>query len=168
MSDDTEAKEPVKVISTPVVLDYTYSPGIAQDRFLRAIKEGRMLGLGCEECGRVYFPSRGSCPRCAKPTTKEVEVKDSGTVITYCVVRVPSANIEVELPYCAANILFDGADITTTLLVQGCPMEDIRIGMRVQAVWRPEAEWDYTLSNIDHVKPLDEPDVPFDEIKEYS
>ena len=40
--------------------------------------------------------------------------------------------------------------------------------MRVEAVWRPEAEWDYTLSNIDHVKPLDEPDVPFDEIKEYS
>ena len=165
MSEETE---PVKVIQTPVELDYTYGPGVAGDKFLRAIKEGRMIGLGCEECGRVYFPTRGSCPRCAKPTTKEVEVKDTGTVITFSVVRVPSENIEVELPYCAANVLFDGSDISTTLLVQECKMEDIRIGMRVQAVWRPKEEWDYTLSNIKYVKPLDEPDVPFDEIKEYS
>jgi len=164
----SDAREPVKVLNTPVVLDYTYSPGLAQDRFLRAIKQGRLLGQGCEECGRVYIPSRGSCPRCAKPTTREVEVKDTGTVVTYSVVRVPSENIEVELPYCAANILLDGADITTTALIQECPMEDIRIGMRVQAVWRPKEEWDYTLSNIKYFKPLDEPDVAYDEIKEYS
>ena len=164
----SEAKESVKVINTPVVLNYVYSPGIAQDRFLRAIKEGRLLGQGCEECGRVYIPSRGSCPRCAKPTSREVEVKDTGTVVTYSVVRVPSSNIEVELPYCGANILLDGADISTTALIQECPMEDIRIGMRVKAVWRPKEEWDYTLSNIKYFKPLDEPDVPYDEIKEYS
>lgn len=164
----SEARDPVKVLNTPVVLDYVYSPGLAQDRFLRAIKQGRLLGQGCEECGRVYIPSRGSCPRCAKPTTREVEVKDTGTVVTYSVVRVPSENIEVQLPYCAANILLDGADITTTALIQECPMEDIRIGMRVQAVWRPKEEWDYTLSNIKYFKPLDEPDVAYDEIKEYS
>jgi len=164
----SEAREPVKVLNTPVVLDYVYTPGIAQDRFLRAIKQGRLLGQGCAECGRVYIPSRGSCPRCAKPTTREVEVKDTGTVVTYSVVRVPSENIEVELPYCAANILLDGADITTTALIQECKMEDIRIGMRVQAVWRPEEEWGYTLSNIKYFKPLDEPDVAYDEIKEYS
>jgi len=164
----SEEKEAVTRIRTPVERDYTYTPGVAADRFLRAIKVGKMLGQGCAQCGRVYFPSRGSCPRCAKPTTKEVEVKESGTVVTYSVVRVPSENIEVELPYCAANVLFDGSDITTTMLVQECPMEDIRIGMRVQAVWRSKEEWDYTLSNIKYVKPLDEPDVPFDEIKEYS
>lgn len=164
----SEAKEPVKVINTPVVLDYVYSPGLAQDRFLRAIKEGRLLGQGCESCGRVYIPSRGSCPRCAKPTTREVEVKDTGTVVTFSVIRVPSENIQVELPYCAANILLDGADISLTALIQECPMEDVRIGMRVKAVWRPKAEWDYTLSNIEYFKPLDEPDVAYDEIKEYS
>lgn len=164
----SEEKEAVKVIDTPVALDYTYRPGIAADRFLRAIKQGKMLGQGCEECGRVYFPSRGACPRCAKPTTKEVEIKDTGTVITFSVVRVPSENIQVELPYCAANILFDGADITTTLLVQECAMEDVRIGMRVQAVWLPEDQWEYGMTNIEYVKPLDEPDRPFDEIKEYS
>ena len=40
--------------------------------------------------------------------------------------------------------------------------------MRVEAVWRPESEWDYTLSNIKYFRPTGEPDVPFDEIKEYS
>ena len=47
-------------------------------------------------------------------------------------------------------------------------LKDVRIGMRLEAVWRPESEWDYNLSNIKYFRPIDEPDVPFDEIKEYS
>ena len=81
---------------------------------------------------------------------------------------MPSENITVDLPYCAANILLDGADISLTGLIQECKPEDVRIGMRLEAVWIPESEWDYNLSNIKYFRPIDEPDVPFDEIKEYS
>ena len=41
------------------------------------------------------------------------------------------------------------------------------MGMRVQAVWAPEEEWDITLNNIRYFKPIDEPDVPFDDFKEH-
>ncbi len=47
------------------------------------------------------------------------------------------------------------------------PME-VEIGMRVKAVWKPKSEWVPSLGNIDHFEPLDEPDVPFDQIKEIS
>jgi uncharacterized OB-fold protein len=164
----SEEQEPVTRIVTPVHIEYEYTPGVASEKFLRGVKQGKLMGQACDECGRVYVPPRGACPRCAAPTSKEVELAHKGTVVTFCVVRVPSENITVDLPYCAANILLDGADISLTGLIQECKPEDVRIGMRLEAVWIPESEWDYNLSNIKYFRPIDEPDVPFDEIKEYS
>ena len=40
--------------------------------------------------------------------------------------------------------------------------------MRVQAVWKPEAEWDFSVANIKYFQPLAEEDIPFEKIKEYS
>jgi len=169
MGDSTnEERGPVEKIVTPVRVDYIYTPGKASTPFLRGVKEGKIIGAACDKCERVYVPPRGACPRCAAPTSKQVELPNQGTVITFCIVRVPSENIEVELPYCAASVLLDGADITFNGLVQEIPFDQVRIGMRVEAVWRPKAEWDYSLGNIKHFKPLDEPDVPFEKIKEYS
>ena len=164
----SEAREPVTRIVTPVHVDYTYTPGIAATRFLRGLKEGKLLGAACDECGRVYVPPRGACPRCAKPTSTFREVGPRGTVITYSVVRVPSENIDVPLPYCVASILLDGADISMSGLIQECPLEQVRIGMRVEAVWRPAAEWSYDMANVRYFRPTGEADVPFERIKEYS
>jgi uncharacterized OB-fold protein len=164
----SEEQEPVTRIITPVKVDYEYTPGVTSERFLLGLKQGKLLGAACDECGRVYIPPRGACPRCAVPTSKIRELAHKGTIITLTIVRVPSDNIDVELPYCAASILLDGADISMTGLIQECPFEEVRIGMRVEAVWKPEAEWDYSSANIKYFRPIDEPDVPFDEIKEYS
>ncbi len=97
----SEEQEPVKVITTPVRIEYEYTPGVASGRYLRGLKQGKLLGAACDECGRVYIPPRGSCPRCAAATSTVKEVQHKGTVVTFCVVRVPSENITVDLPYCA-------------------------------------------------------------------
>ncbi len=166
MSDATsEEREPVTGIVTPVRAEYTYRPGIAAAKYLRAIAKGKLLGQACDSCGRVYVPARGACPRCGVPTTKEVELADRGTVVSLTVVRVPSENIQVELPYCVANIKLDGADIAFTGLIQECAMEDVRLGMRVEAVWKDPSEWEPTSENILYWKPSGEPDVPFEEIR---
>jgi hypothetical protein len=34
----------------------------------------------------------------------------------------------------------------------------------VQAVWKPEEEWDYAMDNIRYFKPIDEPTVPPEKI----
>jgi uncharacterized OB-fold protein len=160
--------EPVTMIVTPVRCEYMFTPGRASQKFLRAVEKGRIIGQACDGCGKVYVPPRGACARCGRATTREVEVKDTGTVVSFCIVRVPSQNIKVELPYVAANICLDGADISFSSLIQGCSWEDVRLGMRVKAVWKPKSEWIPSLGNIDFFEPLDEPDVPFDQIKEIS
>ena len=163
----SEAVEPVKSILTPVRLEYTYAAGRASRRFLRGIAEGRIVGQRCPGCKKVYVPARGSCPRCALPTEEEVDVSDKGTVTTYCIVRIPSENLSISPPFACAHILLDGADIPFFHVISECPLDRVRMGMRVQAVWVPKAELAPTLKSIQWFRPIDEPDVPFASFQEH-
>jgi len=159
--------EPVTILRTPVDLEYTYSAGQSASRFLRAIAQGKLLGQRCPVDGRVYFPSRGSCPQHGVPFTADtVELSDKGTVVTYSIVRVPSENIPLELPYIAVQVLLDGAD-TVLMHVLQAKLEDVHMGMRVQAAWRPREEWTTAMTNILYFRPIDEPDAAYDSYKEH-
>lgn len=154
----TEPGEPVTMITTPVHLrvDHTVSPG--EDVYLRGLAEGRVIGQRCPLCAKVYVPPRGACPTCGVPTGENVELPDRGTVTTFCVVNVPFLGQRIAPPYVAAYVLLDGADIAFLHLVLGCAPAEVRMGMRVRAVWRPEASWG---KNIDHFEPSGEPDAAF-------
>lgn len=163
----SDPRKPITSIVTPTRLEYDFTAGFASSRFLRGMQEGRILGQRCPQCTKVYVPTRGSCPRCGVPTQEEVEISGKGTVTTYCIVRVPSENIDLELPYTAAHILLDGADLPFFALIQECEAAEVRMGMRVEAVWAPVEEWGATLENIRYFRPIDEPDVPYDDFKEH-
>jgi|SRR5690606_14279724 len=163
----SETPAPVKTIKTPMRLEYQYTAGQATTRFLRGIAQGKILGQRCPSCRKVYVPPRGSCPRCAVPTEEEVECSDKGTVTTFAIVRVPSESLDVPLPFACVHVLLDGSDVPFFSVVQGCPLEQVRIGMRVQAVWVPKEELAPTLQSIKWFAPIDEPDVPFDQLQEH-
>jgi uncharacterized OB-fold protein len=112
-------------------------------------------------------PPRGSCPADGVGTDEEVEVAHSGTVTTFCVVRVPFAGQQIEVPYVTASILLDGADIPLMHLIQECPADEVRMGMRVEAVWVPDGELAPTLTSIRYFRPTGEPDAPFDSFREH-
>lgn len=161
-------REPVTTVTTPVRLTYRYTPGVAQERFYRAVEQGLLRGRRCSACGKVYLPPRGCCSMCGAPfTAEDVEVDDRGTVVTFAVVNVPFANQQVDLPYAVAEVLWDGAHITQQYLLQGVPADDVRMGMRVRAHWKPAEEREPSLSNIAYVTPVDEPDVPYDSYAGY-
>ena len=131
----SEEKQPIKSIVTPSRLEYDFTPGIATTRFLRHMAEGRIIGQRCSECTKVYIPARGSCPRCGVVTEEEVEVGPNGTVTTFCVVRVPSENIDLTLPYTAAHILLDGADTAMLHAVDAGDESKMSTDMRVVPRW---------------------------------
>jgi uncharacterized OB-fold protein len=161
-AEPAEPAEPVTMITTPVRLsyDHTVSPGEAS--YLRALAQGRIIGQRCPACGKVYLPPRGACPVDGVPTRDEVELPDTGIVTTFCVVNVPFAGQRISVPYVAASVLIDGADIAFQHLVLGCAPGQVRMGMRVRAVWKPRAEWETGSHNIDHFEPTGEPDAPYD------
>lgn len=154
--------ETVTMLTTPIRLEYTHTASRQESRFLRGLLEGRLLGQRCPACRKVYVPPRGACPEDGVPTEEEIELPDRGTVTTFCIVNVPFLGQRLTPPYVAAYILLDGADIAFQHLILDCPVEEVRMGMRVEAVWRPRDQWRPTLENIDHFRPTGEPDTPYD------
>jgi uncharacterized OB-fold protein len=159
--------EPVTMITTPIHLHYEHSASVEESRYLRGLAEGRLLGQRCPACRKVFIPPRGACPVDGVPTEEEVELADTGTVTTFCIVNVPFLGQRITPPYVAAYVLLDGADIPLQHLVLGCAAEEVRMGMRVKAQWRPRDEWGTTLRNIDHFRPTGEPDAAFESYREH-
>jgi uncharacterized OB-fold protein len=154
--------DPVTMIITPVRLRIQHSASAEESRYLIGLSEGKLIGQRCPACGKVYVPPRGACPTDGVPTTTDVELPDVGTVTTFCVVNVPFQGQRVPSPYVAASVLLDGADIAFQHLILGCEPDEVRMGMRVRAVWRPREEWGTTSENISHFEPAGEPDAPYE------
>ncbi|MFD4637985.1 Zn-ribbon domain-containing OB-fold protein [Lentzea sp. NPDC058436] len=171
ISDEPAAEpadaEDVTMVTTPVNLHYTHSASPTEDPFLRGLMEGRLIAQRCPSCEKVYFPPRPACPTDGVPTTDQIELSDRGTITTFCVVNVPFLGQRIPPPYVSAYVLLDGADIPFLHLLLGVAPEDVRMGMRVEAVWKPREEWGPTMQNIDHFKPSDEPDAPFDSYSQH-
>ena len=154
-------------IITPVSLDYQYAASPEESAFFRGLAEGRIVGQRCPTCQKVYVPPRPACPVDGVPTSEEIELGQTGTVTTFCIVNVPFMGQKIKPPYVSAYILLDGADIALQHLILDLPAEEVRMGLRVKAVWRPESEWGTTIENISHFAPTGEPDADFDTYKHH-
>ncbi|MFI9406123.1 Zn-ribbon domain-containing OB-fold protein [Nocardia sp. NPDC052316] len=159
--------EPVTMLTTPVDLAYKHTASPQETVYLRGLAEGKLLGGRTDAAGKVYFPPRGANPTDGRPTDEVVELPDRGTVTTFCIVNVPFLGQRIKPPYVAAYVLLDGADIPVLHLVLGCEASEVRMGMRVEAVWKPREEWGYGLENVDHFRPTGEPDADYETYKHH-
>jgi uncharacterized OB-fold protein len=162
-----DVPDPVTGVITPVELDYLYAASPEESAFYRGLAEGRILGQRCPTCQKVYVPPRSACPADGTPTNEEIELPDKGTVTTFCIVNVPFMGQKITPPYVSAYILLDGADIAFLHLILDIPAAEVRMGMRVEAVWKPREEWSTTIENISHFRPTDEPDAEYDTYKQH-
>ncbi|MFF0546246.1 Zn-ribbon domain-containing OB-fold protein [Nocardia thailandica] len=162
-----DATEPVEILTTPVDLSYKHTASPQETVYLRGLAEGKLLGGRSRPGDRVYFPPRGANPTDGTPTDEVVELSDHGTVTTFCIVNVPFLGQRIKPPYVAAYILLDGADIPVLHLVLGCDASEVRMGMRVEAVWKPREEWGHGLENVDHFRPSGEPDAEYDTYRQH-
>ena len=167
VSTSSTAGEPVTGVVVPVSLDYLYAASPEESAFYRGLNEGRIVGQRCPTCQKVYVPPRSACPADGTPTAEEVEVSQTGTITTFCIVNVPFLGQKITPPYVSAYVLLDGADIAVLHLILGVPADEVRMGMRVRAVWKPREEWTYSLENIDHFEPTGDPDADYDTYKQH-
>jgi hypothetical protein len=159
--------EPVRSISTPASVHYRFTAGAATSRFLRGIAQKRILGERCPVCGQVYVPPRGSCPVDGVATREQVELGHTATITSFCVVNVQFYGQAMDLPYVSALVLPDGADIELFGLIQEIPYDEVRMGMRVEAVWVDDADLGPTLESIKWWRPTGEPDADRETYKDY-
>ena len=113
------------------------------------MSEGKIIGGRAPSSDEVYAGSRGTDPKTGEPTSVEVEVGDTGTIRTFCVVNIPGlSELAPPVPYVSAQIVLDGANNTFFGLIRGVEPDEVRMGMRVKAIWADELKPDHTLDQV--------------------
>jgi len=167
VSEAADDRDPVTMLISPSNLAVQHTASRPESIFLRALKEGTLLGARSGDNGKVYFPPREADPATGKELDQFVELPDTGTVTTFAIINIPFAGQKIKPPYVAAYVLLDGADIPFLHLVTDIDAADVRMGMRVQAVWKPLEERDFGIDTIDYFRPTGEPDAEYDTYKHH-
>ncbi|GAT14961.1 Zn-ribbon domain-containing OB-fold protein [Mycolicibacterium thermoresistibile] len=167
-----DERDPVTMLVTPINIEIQHSASHPESAYLRALQEGRLLGARTRrgrdgKPGKVYFPAREADPATGLQLDEFVELSDKGTVTTFAIVNIPFAGQRIKPPYVAAYVLLDGADIPFLHLVTEVDASEVRMGMRVEAVWRPREEWGLGIDNISHFRPTGEPDADYETYKHH-
>ena len=165
---DIKCFEPIKSWGTfPIKLEFQVRPGKHYSAYLKGLQSGKFIGGRSESGGKVYVPPRAADPFTGKPACEYVEINDVGVLTTFTVVRIPFPGQKLSPPYCFGAIVLDGADMPIYHLISGVPYDQIRMGMRVKAKWKPREQWEPSLENVLYFEPTGEPDVLFDDYKEH-
>lgn len=139
------------------VLKYAYDNGVAIGRYLAELKNGRIIGKRCQSCKRILVPPRLFCELCWRPTDEWTYVQDTGSILTFVVSHVnwDASRVETGKRYhTPAVIQLDGAgkDQGILHLIDEIEPYDLKIGMKVQAVWKAPEERIGAITDIKYFK----------------
>ncbi|MHA7666266.1 Zn-ribbon domain-containing OB-fold protein [Mycolicibacterium sp. HS_4_1] len=165
-------RDPVTMLVVPTSIEIEHTASHPETVFLRGLQEGKLLGARTKvgrdgKPGPVLFPPKEADAATGLELDEFVELVDRGTVTTFAIINIPFAGQRIKPPYVAAYVLLDGADIPFLHLVTEIDAADVRMGMRVEAVWKPREEWGLGIDNISHFKPSGEPDADYDSYKHH-
>ncbi|MES0361151.1 MAG: Zn-ribbon domain-containing OB-fold protein [Anaerolineales bacterium] len=137
---------------------FAWDTGIAIGRYLAGLREGMILGSTCVHCRKTVVPPRTVCEWCFRPMDDFVPLQDTGTVNTYSLCYVTWDVKRIKEPETPAVIDLDGASPLHGILhkLGDVDPQQIAIGMRVQAVWKPENEREGAITDILYFKPIEE------------
>ena len=155
MAEVTEKLEgmDVWIYHGQIYIPNIYSAGAVGSRFLTELRDSkRIVGTRCPACNRVYVPARSVCKDCFGQLDEWVEVSDKGTVLSYSVCHQPNPVQPVEAPLVYGIIQLDGADTGLVHMLGELDFDQLRIGMRVQAVFKEERA--ASILDIKYFKPL--------------
>jgi len=135
--------------------DYVYTLGIAGERFFKEIKEnGRIMGAKCNNCGLVYVPPRMYCERCFEELKDWLDVGKRGSVHTYTVAHIDLDGNRLKEPIIYAMVKIDGTDGGLVHKLGEVEPEDVKISMKVEAVFKEKAERTGSINDIKYFKPV--------------
>ncbi len=153
-----EYEKALKVVWQPE-LKYAWDNGIGIGKYLQALKEGKILAARCTGCGRLMLPARAFCEMCWRPTDGYEPVKDSGVVNTFaiCHVNWDASRLKDKEPrHLPAVIEIDGASKGQGIMhvLGNVKPKDVKIGMKVKAVWKPAKERTGSITDILYFEPM--------------
>lgn len=142
--DTGPAAQAVEMMDYKASITYRNPVPMVTDLTIEASQERRLLGLQCPACGRVYVGGRGVCPIESIELGAEhaVDMAHTATITNYVVITPVQYPGQTETePFARVFVLLDDSDVVLGYQpVIDLPAADVRVGMRVGAVWASPAE----------------------------
>lgn len=138
------AAEPVTMMDYNASIKYRNPVPPAFDLVIERSREKRLVGFHCPACDKVYVGGRGVCPIDSLEFTEEhaIDLPHTGTITNYVVITPVQYPGQTETePFARVFVLLDGYDVVLGYQpVIELPVDEVRIGRRVSAVWASPAE----------------------------
>jgi uncharacterized OB-fold protein len=100
------------------------------------LKDGRLMGSLCKDCGFQTFPPRADCPHCLSDRFDFKQYSGKGTLFTFTRIDAAPTGFDNEVPYTIAVVELAEGGRALGWFGDTIPGEEIRIGMEVQVVPR--------------------------------
>lgn len=144
-----------KIVEGKMAMPLQYFAGRVGSKFIISLRDAKkVLGVKCPKCNKVYCPPREYCEKdMTKLDENWVELSNEGVVENYTVVRYNDKHLPRRAPYILAMVKVDGADTPFAHIVEGIAPEDMKIGLRVKAVYAKETT--NTIMDLDHFEPVE-------------
>lgn len=151
-------------IKRTISVNQRFATGPIMGRFLKGLKDKKIIANKCPKCGRLQLPPREVCAECRVRATEFVEVGPKGEVrymdLVYYAMPDPLTGVARETPYGSINILLDGCKGNETLphFIRRDQIEKVQMGWdekkgtRVRPVWEENRIgdiWDIKYFEID-------------------
>ncbi|OGS05505.1 MAG: hypothetical protein A3G41_02590 [Elusimicrobia bacterium RIFCSPLOWO2_12_FULL_59_9] len=128
------AGDEILVFESRIQIPYRWSAGILGTRFFMALKEKKLLGSRCPVCGKVYLPPVQHCGNCFAACEDRWGIGPQGNLVSFTQALYKSPAQPAQNPIYGL-IRLDGADTALLHLVGEVSPSDLKIGLRVEAVF---------------------------------
>ncbi len=155
LTEDDFSKNRVLHFHDQLEANYAWDTGIAIGAFLSGLRNGIILGAKCQKCHRIIVPPRIVCEWCFRPIQDFVPLKDTGVINTFSLCYVTWDVKRLSVPEIPAVIEIDGASKLHGILhkLGEVSPQDVRIGMKVKAVWKPVPDRTGSITDILYFRP---------------
>lgn len=147
----------VKVDGLPIVVaNFNWSVGFIMEKFIKSLKDKKLLAVKCPTCGYVTIPPRIRCPKCGSKIKDEniVQVGEKGSVLSYTTAHVQLDGkgnfVDLKEPIIITAVKLDEADSTLFLPLVDSKANKLQPGSAVQVVWNDSTKG--AISDIKGVK----------------
>ena len=158
------AKEPtLEYIAIPVLarIDYRWAAGRIWSKAKKALRDDkRLLATQCPECKAIFIPPGPVCGECyVYAGDNWVELSQTGKLLNFTGPKAiplfdPAFGKDMVDEYAHGTIELDGGGILNSYRIGEVDPDDLRLGMRLQAVWKEEGRVG-RLDDLLYFKPIE-------------
>ena len=111
--------------------------------FWDAAAQQKLVMQRCQDCGAYVWTPRPACFECGSERVEWTQLSGKGQVYSFTVIRqvvgrAASKAFEPDVPYVVAWIdLDEGPRMISNVI--GCPVEDVKLGMKVAVVFEQQS-----------------------------